>query len=161
MVSKITDVEIITTDNEIEALILEFNLIKSLKPRYNVMLKDDKTYPYIVITNEPFPRVFPTRRKITDGSRYFGPYTDVKTMRFALKSIRDIFTIRSCNLNLNDETIKSGKFKVCLDYHINKCEGPCVGYVLQKEYKEMIEQVAKLLNGKIETLEQEMKQKMD
>jgi excinuclease ABC subunit C len=161
MVSKIADIEIITTDNEIEALILEFNLIKSLKPRYNVVLKDDKTYPYIVITNEPFPRVFPTRRKFTDGSRYFGPYTDVKTMRYALKSIRDIFTIRSCNLNLNDETIKSGKFKVCLDYHINKCEGPCVGYVLQKEYREMIEQVAKLLNGKTETLEREMKQKMD
>ncbi|MCI0472293.1 MAG: excinuclease ABC subunit UvrC, partial [Ignavibacteria bacterium] len=161
MVSKIADIEIITTDNEIEALILEFNLIKSLKPRYNVMLKDDKTYPYIVITNEPFPRVFPTRRKFTDGSRYFGPYTDVKTMRYALKSIRDIFTIRSCNLNLNDDTINSGRFKVCLDYHINKCEGPCVGYVLQKEYKEMIEQVAKLLNGKTETLEREMKQKMD
>ena len=161
MISKITDIEIITTDNEIEALILEFNLIKSLKPRYNVVLKDDKTYPYIVITNEPFPRVFPTRRKFTDGSRYFGPYTDVKTMRYALKSIRDIFTIRSCNLNLNDETIKSGKFKVCLDYHINKCEGPCVGYVLQKEYNEMIEQVAKLLNGKTETLEREMKHMMD
>ena len=161
MVSKIADLEIITTDNEIEALILEFNLIKRLKPRYNVLLKDDKTYPYIVITNEPFPRVFPTRKKRSDGSRYFGPYTDVKTMRFALKSIRDIFTIRSCNLTLNENTIKEGRFKVCLDYHIKKCEGPCVGLQTQKDYKEMIEQVAKLLNGKTATLENELRTKME
>ncbi|MCE1165500.1 MAG: excinuclease ABC subunit UvrC [Bacteroidetes bacterium] len=161
MVAKIADLEIIKTDNEIEALILEFNLIKQLKPRYNVLLKDDKTYPYIVITNEPFPRVFPTRRKRNDGSRYFGPYTDVKTMRFALKSIRDIFTIRSCNLNLNEETIKEGKFKVCLDYHIKKCEGPCVGLQTQKDYNEMIDQVAKLLNGKTATLEKELRLKME
>ncbi len=161
MVAKIADLEIIKTDNEIEALILEFNLIKQLKPRYNVLLKDDKTYPYIVITNEPFPRVFPTRKKRNDGSRYFGPYTDVKTMRFALKSIRDIFTIRSCNLNLNDETIKEEKFKVCLDYHIKKCEGPCVGLQLQKDYNEMIDQVAKLLNGKTTTLEKELRSRME
>ena len=161
MVTKIADLEIITTDNEIEALILEFNLIKRLKPRYNVLLKDDKTYPYIVITNEPFPRVFPTRKKRSDGSRYFGPYTDVKTMRFALKSIRDIFTIRSCNLTLNENTIKEGKFKVCLDYHIKKCEGPCAGLQTQKDYREMIEQVAKLLNGKTATLEKELRSKME
>lgn len=161
MVLKIADLEIITTDNEIEALILEFNLIKRLKPRYNVLLKDDKTYPYIVITNEPFPRVFPTRKKRTDGSRYFGPYTDVKTMRFALKSIRDIFTIRSCNLTLNENTINEGKFKVCLDYHIKKCEGPCAGLQTQKDYREMIEQVAKLLNGKTATLENELRAKME
>lgn len=161
MVSKISDVEVIVTDSEVEALILEFNLIKELKPRYNVMLKDDKTFPYIVITNERFPRVFPTRSKRNDGSKYFGPYTDVKTMRFALKSIRDIFTIRSCSLNLSEENIASGKYKVCLDYHINKCEGPCVGLVSEHEYKEMINQVARLLNGKIETLEKELKDKMD
>ena len=161
MISKIADLELITTDNEIEALILEFNLIKQLTPRYNVLLTDDKTFPYIVITNEPFPRVFPTRKKRNDGSRYFGPYTDVKTMRFALKSIRDIFTIRSCNLNLTDETIKEGKYKVCLDYHIHKCEGPCVGYVLQKDYREMIDQVAVLLNGKTATLEKELSLKME
>ncbi len=161
MVSKISDLEVIVTDSEVEALILEFNLIKELKPRYNVLLKDDKTFPYIVITNERFPRVFPTRSKRSDGSKYFGPYTDVKTMRFALKSIRDIFTIRSCNLNLSDENINSGKFKVCLDYHIGKCEAPCVGSVLEKEYNEMIAQVSKLLNGKIATLEKELKDKMD
>ncbi len=161
MVSKISDIEIITTDSEVEALILEFNLIKELKPRYNVSLKDDKSYPYIVVTKERFPRVFPTRNKRTDGSKYFGPYTDVKTMRFALKSIRDIFTIRSCNLNLSEENINSGKFKVCLDYHINKCEGPCVGYVSEKEYGEMINMVTRLLNGKITTLEKELGERMD
>ena len=161
MISKINDFEIISTDTEVEALILEFNLIKELKPRYNVNLKDDKTYPYIVITAEPFPRVFPTRRKRSDGSRYFGPYTEVKTMRYALKSIRDIFMIRSCNLNLTDENIKAEKFKVCLDYHIHKCEGPCVGLVLQAEYNEMINQVAKLLNGKTKTLENELRERME
>lgn len=161
MISKISDLEVITTDNEIEALILENNLIKSLKPRYNINLKDDKSYPYIVITNEPFPRVFPTRQKRSDGSRYFGPYTDVKNMRYALKTIRDIFMIRSCSLNLTEESIAQNKFNVCLDYHIHKCEAPCVGYVLKKEYNDMIDEVAKLLNGKTKTLIKELTEKMN
>lgn len=161
MISKIRDVEIITTDNEVEALILELNLINELKPRYNVNFKDDKSYPYIVITNEPFPRVFPTRKKRSDGSRYFGPYTDVKNMRFALKSIRDIFMIRSCSLNLTQEAIAKGKFKVCLDYHIKKCEGPCEGLVSQEDYNIMIDEVAKLLNGKTSSLLKEMQQRMN
>jgi excinuclease ABC subunit C len=161
MISKIADLEIIKTDTEVEALILELNLIKELKPRYNVNLKDDKSYPYIVITNEPFPRVFPTRQKRTDGSRYFGPYTDVKTMRYALKTVRDIFMIRSCSLNLTKENIENKKFKVCLDYHIHKCEGPCEGLQTQQEYGEMIEQVAKLLNGKTTSLIKEMNIRMD
>ncbi|MDZ4710724.1 MAG: excinuclease ABC subunit UvrC [bacterium] len=161
MISKIADFELISTDNEVEALILENTLIKSLKPRYNINLKDDKSYPYIVITKEEFPRVFPTRRKRSDGARYFGPYTDVKNMRFALKTVRDIFMIRSCSLHLTEETITQNKFKVCLDYHIHKCEGPCVGYVLRKDYNEMIEQVAKLLNGKTKTLVRELTDKMN
>ena len=161
MVSKINDFELITTDSEIEALILELNLIKSLKPRYNVNLKDDKTYPYIVITNEQFPRVFPTRSKRTDGSRYFGPYTDVKNMRFALKSIRDIFLIRSCNLALTEEAINQGRFKDCLDHHIHKCDAPCVGVILKDEYNEMIKAVSKLLNGKTTTIISELMKKMD
>jgi len=161
MISKIADLEIIKTDNEVEALILELNLIKALKPRYNVNFKDDKSYPYIVITNEPFPRVFPTRQKRTDGSRYFGPYTDVKNMRYALKTVRDIFMIRSCSLNLTEENIKNKKFKVCLDYHIHKCEGPCEGYQSQEDYNEMISQVAKLLNGKTTSLIKEMTNRMD
>lgn len=161
MISKINDFEIISTDTEVEALILEFNLIKELKPRYNVNLKDDKTYPYIVITAEPFPRIFPTRRKRSDGGRYFGPYTDVKAMRYVLKSIRDIFMIRSCSLNLTEENIKEGKFKTCLDFHIHKCEGPCVGLVLRSDYNDMVNQVAKLLNGKTTTLENELREKME
>jgi len=161
MVSKINDLEIITTDNEVEALILEFNLIKELKPRYNVNLKDDKSYPYIVITKELFPRVFPTRQKRTDGSKYFGPYTDVKNMRYALKTIRDIFMIRSCNFNLTKENIANKKYKLCLDYHIQKCEGPCEGLMSDLDYNEMIDEVAKLLNGKTATLIKELTEKMD
>lgn len=160
MVSKISDLELIQTDSEIEALILELNLIKELKPRYNVNLKDDKTYPYIVITNEPFPRIFPTRTKRTDGSRYFGPYTDVKTMRYALKSIRDIFQIRSCNLNLAEQSIKEKKFKICLDYHIHKCEGPCEGFISKEIYNDTINHVSKLLNGKTASLVNELRNKM-
>lgn len=148
LVSKIRDLELMVTDSEVEALILEANLIKRLKPRYNVVLKDDKSYPYIVITNEPFPRVFVTRRIFKDGSRYFGPYADVKTMRHALKTVRDIFMIRSCNYDLTETTIAQHKYKVCLDYHIKKCEGPCEALVSQEQYRGMIEQVAKVLKGK-------------
>jgi len=161
MISKISDLELITTDNEVDALILEQNLVKTLKPRYNINLKDDKSFPYIVITNEPFPRVFPTRRKRSDGSKYFGPYTDVKNMRSALKTVRDIFMIRSCNLKLNEEDISNKKFKVCLDYHIHKCEGPCEGFVSRKDYNEMIDEISKLLNGKTSTLLKELNERMN
>jgi excinuclease ABC subunit C len=152
MLSRATDLEIIVTDSEVEALILEATLIKKLKPRYNVSLKDDKNYPYIVITNEPFPRVFITRRVYRDGSRYFGPYTDVKNVRSALKAIRDIFMIRSCNFAMDEESIARKKFKVCLDYHIRKCEGPCEGLVSRERYNAMIRQAASLLEGKTESL---------
>ncbi|MBN1633188.1 MAG: excinuclease ABC subunit C [Ignavibacteria bacterium] len=161
MLSKISDIEIIQTDSEIEALILELNLIKKLKPRYNVNLKDDKTYPYIVITNEPFPRVFPTRTKRADGSRYFGPYTDVKTMRSALRAIRDIFMIRSCNLSLTEEAITAGKFKICLDYQIQKCKGPCEGLISRFEYANTINQVARILNGKSKSVVEELTKRMN
>jgi excinuclease ABC subunit C len=148
MVEKVSDVEIITTDSEVEALIFEANLIKKHKPRYNVSLKDDKSYPYIVITNEPYPRVFVTRRVYRDGGRYFGPYTDVHTMRSALKTVRDIFMIRSCNFRIDQEFIEKKKTRVCLDYHIKKCEGPCEGLVSEERYNQMIEQVAQILQGK-------------
>ncbi|MFC2092313.1 excinuclease ABC subunit UvrC [Bacteroidota bacterium] len=161
MISKIDDVELITTDTEVEALLLELNMIQKLKPRYNVNLKDDKSYPYVVITNEPYPRVFPTRNKFSDGSHYFGPYTDVKTMKFALKTIREIFMIRSCDYNITAESIEKKKYKLCLDYQIEKCEGPCEGLVSQKDYNEMIDEVAKLLNGKTATLLKELSEKMD
>ena len=160
MMSKVADLEIIVTDSEVEALILEANLIKRLKPRYNVTLKDDKSYPYIVVTNEPFPRVFVTRRIVRDGSKYFGPYTDIKTMRYALKTIRDTFKVRSCNYLIDDDVIRKKKIRVCLDYHIKKCDGPCEGLISQEAYNKMIHQVKQLLKGKtsslVETLEQEM-----
>ena len=161
LVSKIADVELMVTDSEVEALILEANLVKKLKPRYNVSLKDDKSYPYIVITNEPFPRVFVTRRIVRDGSRYFGPYTDVKTMRFALKTVRDIFMIRSCNYDLTPESIEKGKFKLCLDYHIKKCEGPCEGLVTAEHYNAMIDKVAKVLRGRTDDVVQSLQGEME
>lgn len=164
MIAKIVDVELVVTGSEVEALILEANLIKKLKPRYNVVLKDDKSYPYIVVTNEQFPRVFVTRRKLP-GGKYFGPYTDVKTMRFALKTVRDIFMIRSCNYDLTEDSIAAGKFKVCLDYHIHKCEGPCEALVSADHYNKKIAQAAQVLRGKtdvaVQSLEEEMRQLSD
>ena len=161
MLSKATDLEIIVTDSEVEALILEANLIKRLKPRYNVTLKDDKSYPYIVVTHEPYPRVFITRTIRKDGSRYFGPYTDVKNVRSALKAIRDIFMIRSCNYAIDDEVIRKKKIRVCLDYHIKKCEGPCEGLVSRERYQGMINQVASLLKGKTGTLIRTLRAEME
>ena len=152
LVSKIADVEVIVTDTEAEALILENNLIKRLKPRYNVNLKDDKTYPYICIKNERFPRVFPTRRVKKDGSKYFGPYTDVKSMKLVLKTIKDLFKLRSCSLYLSEENIRAGKFQPCLDYHIQQCAAPCVGYETEEHYNDTIRQIEKLLNGKTKEL---------
>ncbi|KAB2925459.1 MAG: excinuclease ABC subunit C [Bacteroidetes bacterium] len=149
MVAKISDLEIITTDSEVEALILEANLIKLHKPRYNVNLKDDKSYPYIVITKEPYPRVFVTRRFNRKEVHLFGPYTDVVTLRAALKTVRDLFMIRSCNFFIDDEFIAKKRTRVCLDYHIKKCEGPCEGLVSQERYNDMIGQVAQVLNGRI------------
>ena len=160
MVAKIVDVELTVTDSEIEALILEANLIKQLKPRYNVVLKDDKSYPFIALTKEMYPRVFVTRRKIP-GYRYFGPYTDVKAMRSALKTIRDIFLIRSCNYDLAESSISQNKFKVCLDYHIKKCEGPCEGYVTRGHYNVLIDQAAQVLRGKTKGVTEVLKKEMD
>ena len=160
MVAKIVDVELTVTDSEIEALILEANLIKQLKPRYNVVLKDDNSYPYIALTKEMYPRVFVTRRNIP-GYRYFGPYTDVKAMRSALKTIRDIFLIRSCNYDLAESSISQNKFKVCLDYHIKKCEGPCEGYVTRGRYNALIDQAAQVLRGKTKSVTEVLKKEMD
>ena len=160
MISLIRDVEIINTDSEVESLILEMNMIKELKPRYNVNLKDDKSFPYIVITNEPYPRVFPTRKRRNDGSKYFGPYTDVGSMKYSLKMLRDIFMIRTCSLNITEEAIENKKFKVCLEYHIHKCEGPCEGLVTQAKYSEMTGEIEKVLNGKTISLMKELAGRM-
>ncbi|MBE0644195.1 MAG: excinuclease ABC subunit C [Bacteroidetes bacterium] len=154
LVSRIVDVELLVTDSEVEALLLENNLIKEHNPRYNVRLKDDKSYPYIVVTNEPYPRIFPTRQIRRDGSRYYGPYTDVKAMHLMLRTIRSIFPIRSCDYLLTAETIARGSIRVCLDFHIRKCEGPCEGHVSPEHYRAMIDQVEQLLKGKTRVLRQ-------
>ncbi|MDP3445393.1 MAG: GIY-YIG nuclease family protein, partial [Ignavibacteria bacterium] len=116
LVSKIADIELIITANEIEALVLENNLIKQIKPHYNINLKDDKTFPYIRVTNELFPQIFPTRTVIRDGSKYFGPYTDVKNMKSSLRMISKLFKIRSCKYDITNEAIENKKIKICLDY---------------------------------------------
>jgi excinuclease ABC subunit C len=161
LVSKIADLQLIVTDSEIEALVLENNLIKELKPRYNILLKDDKTYPYIRITNEPYPQIFPTRTIIKDGSKYFGPYTDVKNMKSSLRLLSKVFKIRSCRHDINQANIDKKKFKICLDYHIKKCEGPCEGLVSQERYNEMVNQVGKIFRGKTEDLISDIKTQMN
>jgi excinuclease ABC subunit C len=160
LVSKIADIQLIITDSEIEALVLENNLIKEFKPRYNILLKDDKSFPYIRVTNEPFPQIFPTRNIIKDGSKYFGPYTEVKNMKSSLRLINKIFKIRSCKLDITQEAIDKKKFKVCLDYHIKKCEGPCEGFVIRTHYNSMVNQVIKVLRGKTGELIEELNLQM-
>jgi excinuclease ABC subunit C len=160
MVSKIDDLQLVVTDSELEALILENNLIKELKPRYNVNLKDDKSFPFIKVTNELFPRIYPTRKVFNDGSKYFGPYTDVRSMRGSLKMINQIFKIRSCKLDLTEKNIADKKFKVCLDYHIKKCDGPCENLISASSYNEMVEEVIKLLKGKTDDLIKDLKSRM-
>jgi excinuclease ABC subunit C len=161
MVRQVSDIETILVDSEIEALFLEATLIKKYKPRYNVNLRDDKSYPYIRITNEPFPQVFVTRRRVNDGSKYLGPYTDVKHLRFIIKSLRKIFPIRSCKFYLDDKIIEARKVKLCLDYHIHKCQGPCEGLISQVEYNQMIDHVEKFLKGKTKELVAELKDRME
>ncbi|MGB5847091.1 MAG: excinuclease ABC subunit UvrC [Ignavibacteriaceae bacterium] len=160
LVKKIKDVELVVTDSEIEALVLENNLIKELKPRYNIDLKDDKSFPFIKVTNEPYPQVYSTRQVIQDGSKYFGPYTSVKSMKSALRMINQIFKIRSCKYDINEVTIAKKKYRLCLDYHINKCDGPCEGLISEFEYNEMVQEVIKLLRGKTDDLIKELETKM-
>jgi excinuclease ABC subunit C len=161
LVKKINDFQLIITDNEIEALVLENNLIKQFKPRYNINLKDDKTFPYIRVTNEPYPRIFSTRQIIRDGSKYFGPYTNVRDMKTSLRMINQTFKIRSCKHKINDEIIAKGKIKLCLDYHIKKCDGPCRGLVSEEEYNKMVLHVIKVLKGKSEVLIKELTEEMN
>ncbi len=151
LVTHIDDFEVIITSSEVEALILENNLIKELKPRYNINLKDDKTYPYLVITNEPFPRIIFSRQRRNDGSTWFGPYTEARQLRSILDLIGSIFPVRSCKYRLNEENISSRKYKVCLDYHIHKCKGPCEGLQTEEEYLGMIAEITRLLKGKTST----------
>ena len=161
LVSKIDNLQVVVTDSELEALILENNLIKEFKPRYNVNLKDDKSFPFIKVTNELFPRIYPTRKVMNDGAKYFGPYTDVRSMRTSLRMINQIFKIRSCKLDLTEKNIADKKFKVCLDYHIKKCDGPCEGFISPAAYNEMVDEVVKLLKGKTDDLIKDLKNRME
>ena len=147
LVKKISSIKHIVVTTETDALLLENNLIKKYKPRYNVMLKDDKSYPWICIKKERFPRVFQTRRLIKDGSEYFGPYTSVKTVYTLLDLIKGLFLLRTCNYDLAEDKIQSKKYKVCLEYHIGNCKGACEGLETQEEYDENIKAIRKILKG--------------
>ena len=160
MSQKIHDLEFIITDSEVEALILEANLIKEHRPRYNVNLKDDKSFPFIRITAENFPQVFPTRNIVRDGSTYFGPYTNVKEMRDALTTLKRIFAIRSCKYDLNETVVKNKKISLCLEYYINKCKGPCQQLQTRKDYLETIIRVKEFLRGKTSSIKDELDQEM-
>ena len=160
LVKNIADVKFTVVGSELDALLLENNLIKSYRPRYNVLLKDDKTYPWIVVKNEPFPRIFSTRRKIKDGSRYFGPYPNGRVMHTLLQLIRELFTLRTCQLDLSPTKIQQEKYKVCLEYHIGKCKAPCIGQHSQESYQRMIESIELLLHGKTHALSMDLKKQM-
>lgn len=160
LVRNIQDIHYIVVDSETDALLLENSLIKKYKPRYNIQLKDDKTYPWICIKNEPFPRVFSTRRVIKDGSKYFGPYPSVKIINTLLELIKELFPLRNCHLDLQKEKIESGKFKVCLEYHIGNCKAPCVGYESNEKYEEYIQQIEFILKGNIASVIRVLKERM-
>lgn len=152
LVSKIFDIKHIVVDSEEDAFLLENNLIKKHKPRYNILLKDDKTYPWIVIKNEPFPRVELTRNLIRNGSLYFGPYTSSFQIKTLLELIHQLYPLRSCNLNLSDDKISKSNYKVCLKFHIHNCSGPCVSSVSHEEYQQFISEIKNILNGNFSLL---------
>ena len=160
LVNKIADLLYIVVNSEQDALLLENNLIKKYKPKYNILLKDDKSYPWICIKKEPFPRVFITRRYIRDGSEYFGPYTSGKFAHVLINLIKSLFKLRTCNLALNEKAIQAGKFKVCLEYHIGNCKAPCVGRIGQLEYDEYIVQIRNILKGNLSSVIEAMTAKM-
>ena len=147
MVKKIVTIKHIVVPTENDALLLENNLIKKHQPRYNVMMRDDKTYPWICIKKEPFSRIFSTRKMIKDGSEYFGPYTSFKTVHTLLDLIKELYQLRTCNYDLNETNIRSGKYKVCLEYHIGNCKGPCEGYQSLKEYQGNVDAIREILKG--------------
>ena len=156
LVSRIADIRWIVVDNEYDALLLENNLIKEYQPRYNIMLKDDKTYPWICIKNERFPRVFSTRNLIKDGSEYYGPYASVKLMNTILDLIRHLFPLRNCNLNLSPSAIQAGKYKVCIEYQIGNCLGPCEGLQSEEEYMESIKSIRSIIKGNMGMVKSEL-----
>ncbi len=147
LVKKIVTIKHIVVATETDALLLENNLIKSLMPRYNVLLRDDKTYPWICIKKEPFPRIFSTRKLIKDGSEYYGPYTSFKTVSTILDLIKELYPLRTCNYDLSKSNIENNKFKVCLEYHIGNCKGPCEGYEFLENYQKQVDAIREILKG--------------
>ena len=161
LVSKIADITYTTVNTEEDALNLENKLIKKYKPRYNVLLKDDKTYPSIAIQKSEYPRVFKTRNLTDKGANYYGPYTHVSTMYALLELIKQLYPIRNCHHQLTEESIKAGKYKVCLEYHIGNCEGPCIGKQSKEEYNSNISQIREILKGNTRKLEQQLMMEMN
>jgi excinuclease ABC subunit C len=160
LVSKIVNLSYLVVDTELDALLLENNLIKKHQPRYNILLKDDKTYPWICIKNEPFPRVFPTRKLLKDGSLYFGPYASGKIMHTILELVKQLYPLRNCNYQLTETNIQNGKFKVCLEYHIGNCKAPCVSLQTREDYDISIAQIRDIIKGNVNSVIRYLKQLM-
>lgn len=160
LVSKIADIRYIVVNSEEDALLLENNLIKKYKPRYNVLLKDDKTYPSICVQNEYFPRIFKTRKIIRNGSSYYGPYSHAPSMNAVLDLIKHLYPLRTCSLNLSPENIRASKFNVCLEYHIKNCAGPCIGLQSQEEYLKNIDEIKEILKGNTQEISRMLFQQM-
>lgn len=160
LVRRIADIRFVVTGSETDALLLENNLIKQHQPRYNVMLKDDKSFPWICITNEAFARIFPTRNLIRNGSEYFGPYASVRMMNTLLELIRQLYPVRSCRLPLTIRSIAEEKFKTCLEYHLGNCKGPCVGLQKQEDYLEMIEAIREIIKGNMVMVVKQLRDSM-
>lgn len=160
LVRKIKKIKYIVVNSEEDTLLLENNLIKKLRPRYNVLLKDDKSYPSIVIKNEYFPRIFKTRNNVKDGSKYYGPYTSIQSVNALLEIVRKVYKIRTCRLNLAPEKIAEGKYNVCLEYHINRCKGPCEGLQSLDDYNKNVSEINEILKGNVGIIEKRIREKM-
>ena len=160
LVNKISDIKYVVVNNESDALLLENNLIKKHQPHYNIMLKDDKTFPWICIKNEPFPRVFSTRNVVNDGSQYYGPYTSAYAVKVLLNLIKQLYQLRNCKFLLNDENIAQRKFKLCLEYHIGNCLGPCQGLQSRESYDESIQQIRDIIKGNLSEIITFLKKEM-
>lgn len=160
LVKQIRDIKYIVVDTEEDALLLENNLIKQYRPRYNVMLKDDKTYPSIVVKNEYFPRIFQTRNIVRDGSQYYGPYPSVYTAKVMLQMLKELYPLRTCKYPLTPESIAEGKYSVCLEYHIKRCKGPCVGLQTLEEYRQNISEIKEILRGNISQISKHLYEEM-
>ena len=160
LVRNISDIRHMVVQTEQDALLLENNLIKKYQPRYNIQLKDDKSFPWICIKNEPFPRVFKTRELIKDGSKYFGPYTSIYTVRTLLELFKAEYKLRTCNYNLSSENIQNRKYKACLEYHIGNCTAPCEGLISEERYNEGIADISNILKGNVSGVIKHLKERM-